>query len=210
MDGGPERTSPRLHLVPIATDGRSARRDSNRAAVVDAMLTLLDAGRTDPSPADVAARAGVSERSVFRYFDGVDDLRQAVIARHFERVAPLLTIRGVGTGSIESRIRRFVEARLRFWAATSGPARVARTRALVPEVAAGAQRVRTLLDAQVREQFAPELAGLRRDRADELVLVVDVVFSFDAWDLMTAVHGRTTAQVRRAWTRTLHQLLTNN
>lgn len=196
--------------MSTATDGRSARRDSNRAAVVDAMLALLDAGRPDPAPADVAARAGVSERSIFRYFEGIDDLRQAVIAQHFDRVAPLLTIRGAGAGGVETRIRRFVEARLRFWAATAGPARVARTRALVPDIAAGAQRVRTLLDTQVREQFAPELAALRRDRADELVLVIDVVFSFDAWDLMTTAHGRTTAQVRRAWTRALRQLLANN
>ncbi len=67
-------------------DGRVERRERNRAAVVDAMVSLLDEGVLDVTLERAAERAGVSVRSVFRYFDGVDDLRRQTTARHFDVV----------------------------------------------------------------------------------------------------------------------------
>src|SRR3546814_2134204 len=66
------------------TDGRSLRRDRNRMAVIDAVLALYDSGNLAPSSDDIAERAGTSVRSVFRYFDDVDDMLRAAIGRRSE------------------------------------------------------------------------------------------------------------------------------
>ena len=50
------------------TDGRTARRDRNREAVLDAALALFTAGELEPTAAAVAERSGVSLRSVYRYW----------------------------------------------------------------------------------------------------------------------------------------------
>ena len=52
-----------------AEDGRRARRDRNRVAVVDSLLALYAEGDLNPSTDAIALRAGLSPRSLFRYFD---------------------------------------------------------------------------------------------------------------------------------------------
>ena len=188
----------------VVTDGRTIRRERNRARVVESMLELVDEGVLEPSVERVVERSGVSPRSIFRYFDGLDDLRRAVIRRNFERVEPLLAVDDIGDGPLPDRVARFVETRLRVCEAMAGPARVSRlTAPFQPLVAEELARFRVLLADQVRRHFAPELALRSRAEADDLELVVDVLVSFDAWDRLTSVHGRSRAQVRRAWQRSL-------
>ena len=57
-----------------AGDGRRLRRDRNRTAVVDALLDLYGESNLRPSTAEIAERAGLSHRSLFRYFDDFEDL----------------------------------------------------------------------------------------------------------------------------------------
>lgn len=193
--------------VPVV-DGRSARRQRNRLDVVDAMLSLFGEGVLDPSMDELAARAHVSERSIFRYFESLDDLRQAVIRRNFERSKPLLSIHDAGEGALTERVRHFVDARLRLWATIAGAARVARVRApLVPEIAADVQRFRVLLDEQIRAQFSPELKHCASPLDQDRVSMVAVVTSFDSWDLLVAAYGQSEDEVRRAWLWALLRLL---
>lgn len=190
------------------TDGRTVRRDRNRARVVEAMLELIDEGELDPSVGQVVERSRISARSVFRYFDGLDDLRRAVIRRNFERVEPLLVVEGLGEGPLEDRVARFVETRLRACEAMAGPARVGRRNApFEPLVADEITRFRRLLGEQVRAHFASELRSRGRTEADDVEVMVDVLVSFDSWDQLTTAHGRTRAGIRRGWTRSLLALL---
>src|SRR4029453_1186288 len=70
---------------PAAVDGRTQRRTHNIDVVVDAMLQLLGEGQPWPSAADIAARAGLSERSVYRYFDDLDALARAAVETQIGR-----------------------------------------------------------------------------------------------------------------------------
>ncbi len=172
------------------------------------MLELVDGTGLEPTVEHVVARSGISERSIFRYFDNLDDLRSAVIARNFERVEPLLAVDDLGRGSLEDRIARFVETRLRVCEALAGASRLARrTAAAQPLVAADVARFRGLLVDQVRAHFAAELAAHPKGARDDLEVVMDVLVSVEAWDQMATAHGRTRAQIRRAWTRSLTALL---
>ncbi|MBV9661950.1 MAG: TetR/AcrR family transcriptional regulator [Acidimicrobiales bacterium] len=190
-----------------AVDGRTARRERNRQEVVEAALTLVDEGEADPSIEQLTKRSGLSARSIFRYFDGLDDLRREVMRRHFDRVEPLGEIPDPGQGRFDQRVKSFVETRIRLNEAMAGQARTARLRAPYSSVIANDIReYRGVLDAQVRKHFAPELKGRSRAEADDLVTVVDVLMSFDGWDLLVSEHSRSRPQVRRAWTQALTNL----
>ena len=196
-------------MEAASEDGRVLRRARNRDLVVDAMLELVDEGQgVEPSVEQLVARSGLSERSIFRYFDGLDDLRREVIRRNFERAAPLLSADGLGDGDLDDRLARFVDARLRMCELMAGAGRVTRRNAPVePLLADELARFRRLLADQVRASFAPELRGRTGADASDLEVVVEVLVSFDAWDLMSSGYGRSRTQIRRAWTRSLRTLL---
>jgi AcrR family transcriptional regulator len=56
------------------TDGRRRRSQDSRARIVSAMLELVHAGDVSPGAEQVAARAGVGLRTVFRHFSDMDSL----------------------------------------------------------------------------------------------------------------------------------------
>ena len=56
------------------TDGRRRRGQDNRARIVEAMLEIIRAGDMSPSAEQVAARADVGLRTVFRHFKDMDSL----------------------------------------------------------------------------------------------------------------------------------------
>lgn len=189
-------------------DGRTARRDRNRNEVVEAALALVDEGVMDPSIEELTERSGLSARSIFRYFEGLDDLRRAVIRSNFERLQPLLDVE-CGDGSLETRIKKFVDARLKFNEAIAGPARTARMRShFAPVIAEDIQHYRQVLDSAVRQHFAPELKARSKAESEDLIALIDTLISFDSWDLLTRDHGRSRTQIRRAWTLALESLLT--
>jgi AcrR family transcriptional regulator len=189
-------------------DGRTARRDRNRNEVVEAALALVDEGVADPSIEQLTERSGLSARSIFRYFDGLDDLRRAVIRCHFERVQPLLDSNDDSDGPMDARIKRFVDSRIKFNESIAGAARTAQMRAhFAPVIAEDIQQYRQVLDASVRRHFATELKSRSRAEAEDIITVIDVLVSFDAWELLTRDHQRSRTQVRRAWTLALESLL---
>jgi AcrR family transcriptional regulator len=160
-------------------DGRRVRRRQNREAVIDALVEMFHAGIYAPGAAQVAERARLSPRSLFRYFDDIDDLTQAAIDRQLAQAQPLLDP-GVGPETpLSSRIAAFVAARVRLHEATTPGARAARACAhRNPVVALQVRDSRAFLRKQVRQLF-PELAG----RPGRLA-AVDALCSFETFDLM--------------------------
>jgi TetR/AcrR family transcriptional regulator, regulator of autoinduction and epiphytic fitness len=193
------------------TDGRRLRREQNRDAVVEALLTMYDAGNVEPSIAEVADAAGLSARSVFRYFDDVDDLTSAAISHQRERLAALAAIDLDDVShSLDERVERFVAHRVRLVEAMGQVGRVARHRALTqPLVAAELDRIRASLRHQLAEVFAAELAeaaGLTGDAAERLA-AADVACSFEAYELLRRDQGLDRAAAARAMTTALLALL---
>ena len=200
-DPGDEARSP---------DGRRVRRERNRTAVIDAMLSLLD-DRVDSPPVEaVAAAAGVSVSSVFRYFDNLEDLLHETVHRYFERYAELFTIPGVGEGPRDERVRRYVDRRLDLYESVAPIARVARRQASVhPEIAETLAGTRAVLTEQVRDHFRSELAGRTPSEAGDVVAIIDSMTSFEAWDLLHTGQGRSRRLIRRAWVRGISAVLSS-
>lgn len=168
---------------PAKVDGRRLRREQGRIAVVDAMIDLVLAGHTPPTADEIAARAGVSTASVFRYFDSLDDLRRDGIQRYLERYDHLLDVPDLGEHGLTRRIAGLVESRRQFYETIEPMARLARSQALtVPELDQALGRVRATLADQLSEHFAPELDRLRPARRRELVAVVAALTSYETWE----------------------------
>ena len=62
-----------------STDGRTRRRERGRAAVIEALIEPLFEGVVSPTADQISERAGVSTMSLYRYFDGANDLGNAAM-----------------------------------------------------------------------------------------------------------------------------------
>jgi AcrR family transcriptional regulator len=162
-------------------DGRRLRRDKNREAVIDALLDLFRDGVYQPSSAQIAARAGLSPRSLFRYFDDVQDLHQAAASRQVLLVRPLIRL-GVGPQDPTiDKIRAVVRARARLFEQVAPAARALRMAVQRRDELAGElARNRGYLRSQLGELFAPELAG----SAVAVLPAVQVLCSFESYELL--------------------------
>jgi AcrR family transcriptional regulator len=60
--------------TPHSSDGRRRRSEQSRVRIVDAVMALVAEGHITPSAENVAARAGVGLRSVFRHFKDMESL----------------------------------------------------------------------------------------------------------------------------------------
>lgn len=186
-------------------DGRRARRERGRLAVIDAMFSLLQDGKVPVSADLVADRAGVSVASVFRYFDGLDDLQLQTFERFRERFEPLLAVEPADD-TLRERTAAFVRSRLDLYEQAGAIMAVGRLRALEhePLVAASAE-MRGLLAGQVRSVFAPDVERLASDT--DLVAMIDALTSLESWDVMRKTHARSRRQIEAAWRRGIRALI---
>jgi AcrR family transcriptional regulator len=181
-----------------STDGRRARRERGRLAVIDAMFELVQEGKVPPPAEAIAQRSGVSVASVFRYFDGIADLQFQTFERFRQRFEPL--VHQVIDGSLDERIAALVDARLELYERAGMLMMMGRLRALehAPMVEASARWRATLAD-QVRRAFAPESAVLDPAAANDLLAVIDALTALESWDVMRRTHSRSRAQIARTW-----------
>src|SRR5215510_10602042 len=62
-------------------DGRVARRLENRQRILDALFALIRSGRPHPTLREIAAKAGVTSRTLLNRFPDVGSLLLAAAAR---------------------------------------------------------------------------------------------------------------------------------
>src|SRR3954451_21947288 len=104
-----------------AVDGRTARAQRTRAAVVDALLQLINEGDLRPTAPRIAERAKVSLRSVFQHFNDLEALYAAATSREIDIIAGMVEALPTD-GPLPSRVAAFVDQ----------PSGVGEARAAVP------------------------------------------------------------------------------
>lgn len=206
-----ERIQPEEPSTPRPRpDGRTARRERGRAAVIEAVVDLLVEGHSPPPTTLVTRRAGISEATLFRYFETLADLQIEATTTYLNRRAHLFEIPDLGAGPLPTRVRNLVRARTTLWETTSPIARLGRARAFdQPELALVLHQLRLSQAAQLRDHFAPELAQMSPARGEDVVAAVASLTSFEAWDHQHHDLGRTMAQVRRSWRLAITALWTS-
>lgn len=191
-------------VVPV--DGRAARAHRTRAAVVDALLALIEEGDLRPTAPRIAERAGVSLRSVFQHFDDMEALMGVVADRSLER------LRGVGrevvTGNRCQRIDGWVAQRARLYEEITP---VRRASALQEPFSPLLKGLRDKGLARARRDlllaFAPELDGVPEPERDEVVAAIEGATLWDVWEHLRTRGGLDVDAASAIFRRSLTALL---
>ena len=192
-------------------DGRRLRAARNYESVVTAVLEIVRESEPPeiylPSAAEVAARAGVSERTVFRHFADLNALFVAAASR----IRPIqITYLGPRPDSprVAERITELVRLRSKLYEEIAPVRRVAihlsHTHPLLVEQLADAY---ALARTQVAEVFAPELSRLDAKSRPLMLDTLDLAASWASWDNLRTVQACSVPRARLVITELLTDLL---
>jgi TetR/AcrR family transcriptional regulator of autoinduction and epiphytic fitness len=164
-------------------DGRTARAERTRRAIVDAHLALLDEGDLRPTGERIAQRAGVSLRALWTNFKDMETLFAAggrvLMERQQAEFVPV-----PADLPLAARVEAFCRQRVRMLEII-GPA--ARAAALREPFSAQLRRNRAWFIAGTREEietlFAGELAAAKDGQA-ELLDALTVVTTWSSWSML--------------------------
>jgi AcrR family transcriptional regulator len=180
--------------VAARPDGRALRAERSREAIVEALFDLVGEGTPVPTAQQVADRAGVGIRTVFRHFSDMESLFAEISERLRAEIRPLLRGRPPA-GAPATRLRELVRRRARLF-----------ERILPYRRSTQILRGRSpFLEEQLRSDHRELRAELRRwlpELDDEALEALDAVLSPELW-LRLRIDQR--LGVRRAG-RTLERL----
>ncbi|HEY8173588.1 MAG TPA: TetR/AcrR family transcriptional regulator [Dehalococcoidia bacterium] len=191
-------------------DGRAERSERTRAAVVEALLSLIDEGVLRPTAPRIAERAGVSLRTVFHHYEDMEALFATAADMQLKRImalaAPLPR-----DGALEDRIDALAMSRSRLHEAVSP---VRRAALLVehesPTIAERLRWVRDLGRRELARVFEIELAAREPTDRRELLEALTAATSWSCWEALRTHQGLTLPAARRAMARTVRALLTED
>jgi TetR/AcrR family transcriptional regulator of autoinduction and epiphytic fitness len=189
-----------------AVDGRHARSERSRQAMVDALLDLMREGTLRPSSAQIAERAGVTQRTLFNQFGDMDSLVTAVAARQVQRFLELQPKAGAGT--TEQRVSSYCDGLQLLldetmhvrWAVVTSP----------NPTWTGAGVVRGALDftrKQLREAFAAELEQLEVATREEVLDALELETDPVVWRMRRLQQELSSAEARNVVERTMLAIL---
>jgi|TARA_B100001146_G_scaffold101628_2_gene90034 AcrR family transcriptional regulator len=169
-------------MTEEVVDGRVARGQRTREAVIDTLFDLYAEGNLTPTIEQIAARVGRTTRSIYHHFQDKEALAVAIAERQLERHRELLTA-GPVSGTRTERVDGIARHRAELFEAVAPARRSALVRMhLSPEI----QNQQTFLAAHLRNQiartFEPELSLLDPDAADEVLELLDLHTSWETWD----------------------------
>ena len=199
------RTS--VRRPPRRDDRRRARSAATRAAVVEALLALLEAGDAQPSMPRIAARAEVSVRSVFQHFADREALYAAAADRQTARIAAITAPLDPG-GPLTRRAAALAAQRARVFALIAPVRRAALLIAPVsPAIAARLAAMRVAQRREVAQLFAVELRRLSPARRRRRAAAAAVLCGFSSWHVLRVQQGLGAAAAQRAVAEALVALL---
>lgn len=188
-------------------DGRTIRAERTRGALVEALLALLNEGRLRPTAAEIAERAGVSERSVFQHFPDREALLEAVAREQYQRVVP--TIRPVDASmSLSERIDELVVQRCTTFEGAAGVRRAALLMESQSDVVAGwLTSVRRAGAAEVERVFRRELEATPADEREPLRAALVAACAWGTFEALRFHQGLSVGRTRGAMRTMVARLL---
>ena len=188
--------------VPKKQDGRRLRSAASRRRIVEAMRDLIREGVISPRAEEVAARADVGLRTVFRHFDDMETLNREIAALALFEVAPILDL-PAPSGTLEERLETMVDRRAKLFEKLM-PFRISAD--VNMHRSAYLREDRNRMNAAIREATRAALSDeLRKDRT--LLEAVDAVLSFDFWHRLRNEQNLSIAQAKRVMEMTARALL---
>jgi AcrR family transcriptional regulator len=176
-------------------------------AVLDIVRERAPESMSMPGAAEVAERAGVSERTVFRHFADLDSLFMAAAARQRPAHETYLRPRP-DAPDVATRIAALVRLRSKLYEEIAPVRRAAihlsRTRPIVLEQL---EQAYAAARAQVGDVFGPELSRLDVKRRTLMLDALDLATSWTCWDTLRTGQGCSVDRTRKVITETVTALL---
>ncbi|MDG1663359.1 MAG: TetR/AcrR family transcriptional regulator [Pseudomonadales bacterium] len=165
-------------------DGRIQRSERSRQLIVDAVVDLINEGHMIPTAQQVADKAGVAIRTVFRHFSEMEKLYAEIDQTMRPWYAELFS-QSDRSGTLEERVTRAVESHAGAYTELAGVMRAVqlllwRSPQVKQNYLEGAQRIRKDMNV-----WLPELASVSPETRE----AVDAITSFDFWERLT-VHQK--------------------
>ena len=187
------------------TDGRTARAERTRAAIVNAHVALINEGDLSPSGERIAERAGISLRTLWTNYKDMETLFKAsgerILADQLAMWTPVDP-----TLPLHRRIDEYCRQRARLSQAIAPAARAAAMREPVsPQLQRNRRKHIAHVVAEVEQLFAAELEMAGESRA-ELTHAVVAASMFPAWSMFVDGLGLDAEAARSAMTRTVTSL----
>lgn len=156
------------------------------------MVDLIESGLPSPTAEAVAARAGVSLRTVFRHFEEMENLHLEIAALVFERVRPLID-RPLTASSWPAILEETISRRAEFFEAIA-PFKTAIDvhRHRSPAIAAQHRRFTALSRDMLAAAFPASVVN-DRERFEALQLLL----SIEVWQRLRDQQGQTVADATR-------------
>lgn len=159
------------------TDGRIKRSVRSRQLIIDAMLVLIDEGNLIPTAQQVADRAGVAIRTVFRHFTEMEKLF-AEMDSYLQPTFRSLFAGGDRGGSLQERVLHAVECHAHGYTKIAPVVRSTLSQIWRwPVLKANYDRNQESLRRDL-DDWLPELAKVSEETRE----VIDTITSFEFWD----------------------------
>jgi AcrR family transcriptional regulator len=186
---------------PEETDGRRRRSLDSRARIVGALLKLTRAGELAPSAEQVAVRAGVGLRTVFRHFSDMESLYREM-TEVIEAQIRAIAVRPFKGETWRERVLEMTERRGEGFEFI-GPFR--RASDLRRHASLVLQDDHERLTGALRQILLHELPG---DTIDgPAVEALDLLLSYEAWSRLRREQGLAPAEARRVLERAVRALI---
>ncbi|MEM9464683.1 MAG: TetR/AcrR family transcriptional regulator [Actinomycetota bacterium] len=191
-------------------DGRSARRQRNVDAVLDVVLEMFQEEAVTPTMEQVAARSGLSLRSLYRYFADPSEMFEATVQRTLRRALAVATIEKLGEGPFEARLATFVKSRLDLHEGYGAVQQATLVHALQLTAARDqVERTRMGLREQFVRQFAPELADREPHERERITAAADVLTQLESIRYLRNHRGFSLPETRAVLLESVRALLTH-
>jgi AcrR family transcriptional regulator len=185
-----------------ASDGRVRRSQRSGHAIVEALMELVGEGVCEPTAQQVAARAKVGIRTVFRRFSDMERLFAEMDARLQAEAVPLL-LGGRPSGKLAERARALVQQRVAFFERI---APYKRSGNLKRWRSPFLRDRHTRLVRALRTDLLRWLPELRRASA-AIIDALDLATSFEAWDRLRSEQSLSSARAQATVERTVLALV---
>lgn len=192
--------------APSRVDGRTARAERTRAAIVDAHLALITEGDLRPTGEKIADRAGVSLRALWTNFKDMETLYEAsgerVLAEVDAAYRPIAM-----TLPLAERVDEFCRQRARLLQLIAPTARASHMREpLSPQLRRNRAKHIERVHDEVEVLFAAELQRADAGR-EQLKQALIAATMWPAWSMLRDGLGLSADKALAVMTRTVNALL---
>lgn len=200
---GPGSADPKVERL----DGRRQRSERTKQMIMDSYIALLRESPEIPTASQIAARAGLSTRSIFEKFDDLQTLSLATVDYAFTLGEAQAIVRNVD-GDRATRLRSHVETRantcerwLPLWRV------VIANQGKLGDLKDRIRFIRRAVVKRIELMYRPELSTLGDSERRDLLIALEALIDFESWGRMREGHGLSVEAASAVWVRMIDRML---